>query len=207
MARNSTTYDVFIAYDYPQSETAKVVADALRSHGLTVFYDTEQLAAETNFEDALWQAMAESHALVAILPEDISSSWLAFELGAAKAWNKPIYAVSAFSSHKNVPPSLRSIQVFPTTRVDEIAYSIASTSEPLTDDDVSHLGEAYQAEGVAVDELLLQPQRLEKLVKQFNKTSGRHMAGEQVMWNLLRLRKQSRLPVLTNRGSKPRKRI
>lgn len=200
MARNSATYDVFIAYDHRDSTSAKAVADVLRSHGLTVFYDAQQIAAGSNFEDALWQAMAESHALVVVLPEEINSAWLAFELGAAKAWNKPIYAVSAYSSHKNLPASLRDIHVLPTARADEIAYSIASTSEPLTDDDVQHLGQAYLAAGLAVDQLLLQPQRLETLVKQFNNASGRQMAGEQVMWHMLRLRKQGRLPVLKKRN-------
>ncbi len=200
MARNSATYDVFIAYDHRDSASAKAVADILRSHGLSVYYDAQQIAVSSDFEDALWQAMAESHALVVVLPEEINSSWLAFELGAAKAWNKPIYAVSAYSSHKNMPASLRAVQILPTSRADEIAYSIASTSEPLTDDDVSHLGQAYLAAGMAVDQLLLQPQRLETLVTEFNVASGRHMAGEQVMWHLLRLRKQGRLPVLKKRN-------
>lgn len=199
MVKNNATYDVFIAYDHRDAADAQAVADVLHSHGLNVFFDAQQLVAGTNLEDATWEAMAESHALVVVLPKQINSSWLAFELGAAKAWNKPIYAVSAYSSHQNLPATLRKVQILPTSRTDEIARRIATTTDPLTDDDIKHLRDAYIAIGLSVDQLLLQPKQLAKLVKHFNKTSGRHMAGEQVMWHMLRLRKQGHLPVLKKR--------
>ena len=52
--------------------------------------DTDQ-----SFENLIWEAMSESQALVAIIPETDPSASIAFELGAAKAWNKPIYAVAS----------------------------------------------------------------------------------------------------------------
>ncbi len=200
MAKNSVTYDVFIVYDRRDAQTAACVADVLRTHGLTVFLDVEQLSPGMSIEDSIWQAMAESHAFVVVVPEAILSSWLAFELGAAKAWNKPIYAVSAFAAHNNIPVSLRDFQILPVSRVDEIAQSITNTSAPLSEDDIVHLGDAYAATGVTVDQLLLQPQQLAALVKQFNKKSGRKMSGEQIMWHMLRLRKQAKLPVLKKRN-------
>jgi hypothetical protein len=200
MAKNSPTYDVFVVYDRRDAPTAVSVVDVLRAHGLAVFFDVQQIAPGANIEDAIWQAMAESHALVVVLPEEIASSWLAFELGAAKAWNKPIYAVSAFSAHKNIPASLRGVQVLPLSRVEEIAQSIATTSDRLSEEDIAHLGDAYASTGVAVDQLLLQPQQLAAVVKQFNKKSGRKMSGEQIMWHMLRLRKQAMLPVLKKRN-------
>ncbi len=200
MVKNSATYDVFIVYDRRDATTAADVAHVLEADGLTVFFDMQQIEPGTNIEDAIWQAMAESHALVVVLPEEIVSSWLAFELGAAKAWNKPIYAVSAFSAHKNIPASLRDVPVLPFSRVEEIAQSIANTSHPLSEEDIAHLGEAYASTGVTVDQLLLQPQQLATLVKQFNKKAGRKMSGEQIMWHMLRLRKQAKLPVLKKRN-------
>lgn len=200
MAQNSGIYDVFIAYDHRDAAAAKAVADVLRARGLTVFYDAQEIAAGTNLEDAIWEAMADSHALVAVLPEEVGSSWLAFELGAAKAWNKPIYAVSEYSTHPKLPAALREIQILPTSRADEIALSIASTTNPLTEDEIKHLSDAYVATGVTVDQLMMQPQQLANLVKHFNRKCGRQMAGEQVMWHMLRLRKQRRLPVLGKRN-------
>lgn len=199
MARNSATYDVFIAYDRRDSEIAKGIAEVLRSYNLAVFVDIQQLSPAANLEDAIWQAMAESRALVVVLPEDAGSAWLAFELGAAKAWNKPIYAVSASTTHRNLPAALRDISIIPPSRASEIALSIAGSADPLTEAEIKHVGAAYVATGLSVDQLLMQPQQLAKVVKQFNKKSGRRMAGEQVMWHLLRLRKQGKLPTLDKR--------
>lgn len=194
--KNNNTYDVFIVYDRRDEPTATAVADVLRAHGLTVFFNVQQIALETNIEHAIWDAMAESRALVVVLPEENASSWLAFELGAANAWNKPIYAVSAYTAHKNIPAALRDEQVLPLARADEIAQSIVTTSDPLSEEDIAHLGDAYESTGVALDHLSLQPQKLAALVKQFNKKSGRKMSGEQIMWNMIRLRKQAKLPKL-----------
>lgn len=200
MVKNSAIYDVFMVCDRRDAPTAASIADVLSAHGLTVFRVKQKIAAGTNTEDAIWQAMAESHALVVVLPEKIASSWQAFELGAARAWNKPIYAVSAFSAPENIPASLRDVPVLPISRVEEIAQSIAAASHPLSEEDVAHLGEAYASTGVTVDQLLLQPQQLATLVRQFNKKSGRKMSSEQVMWHMLRLRKQGKLPGLKKRN-------
>jgi hypothetical protein len=196
MVSSNNTFDVFVAYDLRDRVTATQVAELLRARGLAVFHDVQQVPTGTNVEDAIWHAMAESQALVVILPEDISSTSLAFELGAAKAWNKPIYAVSAYSSHTNIPPALRGVTVLPVTRVAEIADSIASATDPLSQSEISLLGQSYTSARLPVDQLLLQPQKLADLVADFNKKSGRQLSGEQVMWHLLRLRKQSRLPAL-----------
>lgn len=196
MAKNKLAYDVFVAFDRGDATLASKVADAMRSRGLKVFVDTTELPSGTDVEGAIWQAMAESHALVVVLPEQVNLSWLAFELGAAKAWNKPIYAVSAYNSHQNIPVTLRGVEILPITRVDEIGKSIVGTFDPLSDEDITQLGKAYSLIGIPVDQLSLSPQQLMKLVALFNRTSGRQLSGEQVLSHLLRLRKQSKLPVL-----------
>jgi hypothetical protein len=204
MATINATYDVFIAHDRRDLSTANGVADVLRSHGLTVFVDIDEATVGGNLEDIIWQAMAESNALVVILPMEVNSSWLAFELGAAKAWNKSIYAVSVYSTHRNIPAPLRDVQVLPVARADEIATSIVSTSDPLSEEYILQLGAAYTAVGVTTDQLLLQPQQLAELVKRFNKTAGCKMSGEQVMRHILRLRKRGILPGLSDRNTTKR---
>jgi len=196
MTTNKTTFDVFISYSHASYETAKEVAEILRSRGITVYYNSKDSPIGSNIEDITWEAMAESHALVVVLPEQVNSPWLTFELGAAKAWNKPIYAVSAFSSHQNLPVLLRNIEILPISRAEEIADSISSTTQPLTQEDIQNLFICYSESGLSVDQLLTQPKQLSRLVNLFNKKCSKHMSGEQVMCHLLRLRKQGSLPSL-----------
>lgn len=199
MKRNDATYDVFIAFDHRNLATAKGVAETLRSYGLEVLLDTQQLPPGDKFEDALWQAMAESYALVVVLPEGEGSGWISFALGAAKAWNKPIYAVSDVSTHAVVPATLRNHEIFPVSRLSEVALSIVRSSNPLSAAEIELLGNLYQKRGVSADQLLSHPQHLGKLADDFNAASGRQMAGEELMRHFLRLRKRGLLPSLSQR--------
>jgi TIR domain len=202
MPPDNSTFDVFIAYNHRDLKHAIQAAELLRSYGLAVFVDSQGIPAGARTEDAVWQAMAESHAVVAIVPEDAPASWMAFELGAAKAWNKPLYAVATTSSIGRPPVALRHVSILPLSRLDEIARSILDSREPMSDEDQRHLSEAYRRTGVSVDQLALQPQQLATLVKDFNRRARRHLSGEQVMWLLLRLRKQRALPALSKRATK-----
>ena len=150
-------------------------------------------------EDAIWEALAESYAVVAIIPEDAPASWMAFEAGAAKAWNKPVYGVAATATVPPAAATLQNVTILPASRVDEIAKLILESAEPISDGDRQRLGEAYSRIGVPVDQLPLQPQQLAKLVKLFNQHSGRQLSGEQIISLLLRFRKRGGLPSLGKR--------
>lgn len=201
MAKNSKPFDVFISFNHPDKKHAAAVADVLRSYGLVVFFDPQEIKAGETTEGVIWDAMAESHALVVVVPENAPSSWMAVELGAARAWNKPIFAISAKPTVGRPPAAFQHIQILPLSRSDEIAQSINSSREPISDDDQKRLGESYQKIGVTVDQLALQPHHLAKLIKDFNRRSGKKMSGEQVMSLLLRLRKRRALPALEKRQS------
>lgn len=202
MASKSNTFDVYIAYNSDDREHAATVARILQSFGLTVFYDLQVLESGSSFEDVIWQAMAESYSLVVVVPAGAASSWLGFELGVARAWNKPIYAVSA-NATIDLPLALKNVPVLPISRSEEIARSIRESLKPITDEDRSHLFSAYERIGVTVDQLSLQPRYLGELVKDFNKRSGKQLSGEQIMWLLLRMRKQrDGLPPLNKRTRK-----
>ncbi|TKJ35941.1 MAG: hypothetical protein CEE38_13085 [Planctomycetes bacterium B3_Pla] len=201
MAKNRPTYDVFIAYNHRDKEFAVTAANVLRSYGLSVFFDIQELPRGAKVEDAIWEAMAESHALVIMLSGDAPTSSMAFELGAARAWNKPIYGV-ATSNLAPIPVVLKQIKVLPIARIEEVAQSILDSQEPISEDDKLHLNEAIQKAGISVDKLAVQPQHLSNVVEDFNMRSGRKMSGEQVMWLLLRLRKQGGLSLLRARTRK-----
>jgi TIR domain len=197
MAKTDNSYDVFVAYDHRDRARASTVVDVLQSYGLKVFFEPASLGAM--HEDAIWEALVECKALVLMLPLDANSSWFAFEIGAASAWNKPIYAVSAHVNTTELPFSLKYATVLPISRADEIARAVLAGKEPIASEDQRYLEEAYQKVGVAVDQLALQPQHLTKLVKEYFRRSGKKASGEQVLLQLLRNRKRGILKPLKNR--------
>lgn len=198
MVKNSKLYDVFISFDRRDVAKAREIADIMRSFDLSPFPDDFDAMVESP-EDLLWDAMSLSRALVVVVPNlENPTSKIAFEVGASKAWNKPIYLVAS-SAPDVVPVFLRDAPLFPFSRANEVAASIIASAKPLTDFEVDTLGNVYSTVGVAADQLLLEPSRLEQVVKNFNKKSGREMAGEELMSHLLRLRKQGKLPQLSKR--------
>src|SRR5580704_7264515 len=94
MPKAKTTIDVFISHSHRDAAISAELARVLRSYDLRVFTDAEVVGGQS-IEDAIWEAMSESQALVALIPEGDPSAWIAFELGAAKAWNKPIFAIAS----------------------------------------------------------------------------------------------------------------
>lgn len=193
MPRSKPTYDVFIAHNRRDVDAAVEIADVLRSYELTAFVDTTEVDAGEKLEEIVWEAMAESTALVAIIPEDVTSAWMAFELGAAKAWNKPVYALAAQGSFHTLPISLQDVTIYPLSRAYEVALAIKRSAQPLSREDEEHLAEAYKEVGIPSDQLALQPKNLAKLVKTFHKRSGIQVSGEQIMSLVLRLRKRGRI--------------
>ena len=93
MPKKELSFDVFISHSHRDAAVSAEIARVLRSYDLRVFMDADVGVAQA-VEDVIWEAMSESQALVAVIPETDPSAWSAFELGAAKAWNKPIYAVA-----------------------------------------------------------------------------------------------------------------
>jgi hypothetical protein len=195
MAKNKPTFDVFISHSHRDREFSAEIARVLRSYDLKVFGDADIAPGERS-EDTIWEAMAESQALVAVIPETESSAWSAFELGAAKAWNKPIYAIASNPTTARLPSSLQGMAIYSPTRIDEIAQEIKRSSRSLSESEKAVLIDEYQRIGVPIDELVLQPGHLSRLTKEFKRHSKREIAAEELVRNLLRLRKRGALPRL-----------
>src|SRR5258708_7912237 len=111
MVRNAPIFDVFISHNHSDTQTAADVAAALKSYELEAFLDANLPISVAKSEDAIWEAMAECRALIAIIPSDTIGASMAFELGAAKGWNKPIYGVTTQASLRNLPAALYNVQV------------------------------------------------------------------------------------------------
>lgn len=57
------------------------------------------------------------------------------ELGAATAWNKPIFVLLNGPASTRLPEALQSYQVFPPNRLDEVLTQIRRSLEPITDEE------------------------------------------------------------------------
>jgi TIR domain-containing protein len=191
MAKDISTVDVFMSYSQRDAALADEMAGVLRSLGLNVFPGAG-IAKGQNTEDAIWEAMAESKAVLAIVKEEEPSASILFELGAAKAWNKPVYFVAANPSAR-LPAGVRGMTIYPPSRIEEIGQEIKRHSHELSEADRAVLVEEYHRIGVPVDQLALQPKYLSRLTKQFKKRAKREIASEELVRTLLLLRKRGAL--------------
>ena len=192
MTKDLSTIDVFMSYSQRDAAVADQMASALRSLGLNVF-TAAGIATGHNNEDAIWEAMAESKAVLAIVTEVEPSAWIAFELGAAKAWNKPVYVVGSNPVAARLPAGVHGMMIYPPSRIEEIGQEIKRHSDKLSEAEQAVLVEEYHRIGVPVDQLALQPMYLSRLTKQFKKRAKRDIASEELVRTLLLLRKRGAL--------------
>jgi hypothetical protein len=198
MSTKVATYDVFLSYSLPEARSADLVQRALEEGGLDVFNLASAQAGE-NIEDLLWQALAESAALVVITPpEGAPASQVVFEVGAFTAWHKPIYVVHSGGGTVRLPSYLAEFPVFPLSRIDDVVQSIKRTIEQsfsqFSDDQRKALVETYQELGTPLDRLLADPALIERVARAFHKRCGTHYSGERLVQELLRVRKRGDLP-------------
>jgi hypothetical protein len=192
MAVDRKTYDVFVSYATRDASLALDIANACRASGLEAFTYTEIRAGE-NFSDALWEALAESRALLTILSPSGPTPTMAIEIGAARAWNKPIYAVVTDPSSLPIPSALSGIQLYTVGRIEDVIQAIKLGVQQLSEEDRSYLIQLYSTLGVPVDRLALDPKHLEELVRKFRAGRGREVSGERLLSELIRLRKNGKL--------------
>jgi hypothetical protein len=87
---------VFIAHTSQDAEWARQLRERLRAAGIDAWLDETDLAAGTDWAEAVRDAMAESSHVVFLVGRGAAgSNWLAFELGMALAAKKPIIPVLA----------------------------------------------------------------------------------------------------------------
>lgn len=192
--QTATTYDVFLSYPMTEAGLADSVARALQQAGLDVFWHERFDAGE---KDAIWHALAESAALIAIVPsESPLASSVAVEVGAFKAWRKPIYVIQAARGSIKLPTYLADCPVYPLSRVDDVVESIKRGLTSLSEADRDVLATVYREVGMPTDELLFDPIAIELLSLKFSERCGKMVAGERLVQELLRLRKGGKLPRL-----------
>lgn len=192
MADVSKTYDVFISHSAEDAGLAGEIANACRANGLSALTFADLLPG-TNLSDALWEALAESRAVLAVLSRSGPTPSMAIELGAARAWNKPIFGIVADPTFTDLLPGLSGIPLYPAGRVEDVIRAIKLSGKELSEEDRSLLARLYTEVGVSVDQLALDPGQLEELVNGFRAGTGKAVPGERLLSELLRMRKQGKL--------------
>lgn len=198
MSTSAPTYDVFLSCGKDGADIAAFVEQKLSESGLTVFNICDAHAGEP-IVDVLWEALAESAALVAIItPSTEDRSSLAVEVGAALAWHKPVYVLT--QGEVTLPSYLAHSQARPASEIAAVAREIRRGSVPLSDDHRRILMDLYRKMAIPTDLLIRRPKAIDRLTNAFRKATGLQYPGERLLRELLRLRKQAMLPTLRRRN-------
>lgn len=194
-----TEYDVFLSHGTHDTGIAGVVKNALSDADLEVF-SVQSVKPENSFTELWRDALAECSAVVLILTRStLGSSNLAFEVGAAMAWNKPIYVIHDGIADSEIPRYLDDLKLCQISNLPQIVKEIAKSQEPISEEDRETLMNVYEEFGIPTDQLLCKPLDLRELSEQYNKISHSILSGERLIRELIRLRKQGKLPRVLKR--------
>ena len=187
------SFDVFISHAIGDSVVAREIAEACRTSGLEAVSNADLPPREKRWNDTLWEALAESRAMLTILSPAGPTPSMSVEIGAAKAWSKPIFAVTAEPSSTRLPIALAGVPLYSMGRIEDVISAIKTSAQQMTDDDRLALADVYANSDVTVDQLALKPGSLDTLVKGYQAATGKTASGERLLSELLRMRKQGRL--------------
>src|SRR5438445_788540 len=180
------TYDVFISHAASDSDVASEIAAGLDSAGLETFH-AGTVGPDTNISEAIWEALAESRALIAIISPDVPTHAMGMvEIGGAAAWNKPIFLLLNGPSSTRLPAALSTYPVYPINRLEEVIQAIRSGFDPLTEHERDLLGTIYQDLSIPADQLSQSPKALRDLTTQFHKMTHKQFSGERLFPAILR---------------------
>ena len=202
MSSKPKTYDVFLSYALSDRHTAEKIARVLREAGLDVF-DASGLELGADVGDAIWRALGETEAFLAILPSDgaISANNV-LELGAATAWRKPIFVVSPGNGSVPIPSYLAKYEIYPTSRIIDVINAIRKGQKPLSRRERDILSDLYVEMRTPTDQLLRRPALLEELAVKYSLRAKSPMSGERLLHEMMRLRKKGGWPAIKATGGK-----
>lgn len=131
---------------------------------------------------------------------------MGIELVAARAWNKPIFAILTDPATAQLPPAMAEIPLYTVGNIDDVIRAIKASGDELSDHDRSVLAELYFEAQTSVDNLALNLEDLHDWVKRFTTMTRKSVPGERLLSELLRMRKQGKLvhgqPASTGRPRK-----
>lgn len=196
MPRLKLIYDVFISHSARDRDVAEEIAAQLQEAGITAFFDVADSRVGENVEKRFWEALSESRALIAVFSDVGAYQFLGLAIGAAFAWNKPVFIVLNAPPTTRLPEILQSFPVFPVSRISDLVEHVLALQAPLGDEAVDALKDAYVHIGIPTDKLNTSPNSLQDLTKRVNERTASTHSGEVLLRELLRLRKRGELPRL-----------
>ena len=189
--------DVFLSYSSADWKVARQVARTMEAKGLRVFPPSQRV----NDPGKTWSpvnrnAISEARAFVVILTrQSLDSTGILFHFGAALMWNMPVYVLLDGLKKSDVPKALRRASVHALQDLADVVNSIdQKASDILSAEQMKTLTAVYRDVGVPTDELLSNPDALEKLASRFNRAARVDFEPERLLKELIRLRKTRRLP-------------
>lgn len=197
MTKRHEDYDVFLSYSFADRPAAETVRHSLIQAGLQVF-DPGFVKRGVSLAEAIWHALAVSEALVVVIPQDgAPTPNTAAELGAAMAWEKPIYLIRQENGRSGTPSFLSGHAVYPVSRIDDVANAIKRGQKPLSPEEQDVLKKVYLEMRTPTDQFLLDPALLDQLAQKFGTRARSRIGGERLLYEMIRLRKEGRWPRLT----------
>jgi hypothetical protein len=197
MATTAKIYDVFVSHSSAERETAEVIAKSLEAAGLTTFH-LGSVEHSDKLSEAVWEALADSFAVIALVsPEFRDSANVMLEIGAASAWNKPIYVIVKEPESAFPNGVLRKYPAYPLSRLDDVIAAIKAGMEPLTEEERGVLTDIYAKIAVPADLLSQSSKSLGEISQEFRQRTKKAYPGERLLYELLRLRKRGGLPRLS----------
>lgn len=125
--------DVVVFHAPRDMEIVELLTQELIKAGLAVSC-ISTLKPDEDFLDQLRVSLVECHAVVILLTRSqMESPNLAVEVGAAMAWNKPIYVLHDGLSVSEIPDYLQRFHIRPLNRISEVVAEIAASRKPLSD--------------------------------------------------------------------------
>ena len=197
--------DVFISHAASDWVTASRLRRQLADFDIRAVYHRRKAGVE--WQDMVWRSLDEADAVIILLTEaGLKSPWITFEAGAAAGRQKSVYVVRFGVLERKIPKYLRRYRQFRWREVEKLAKSIQNASRPLSLADRRQLMERYAQLGVPSDRLLREPSVLDSLTEAFNRATGKALAPERVLQELIKLRKRAMLPVVRRKSKKLHKR-
>jgi hypothetical protein len=192
MVDRKRSFDIFISYAGQDSALADQLATACRAAGLSSF-STNDIPAGDNADEILWEALAESKAFLAIISRATPTAYMGIELGAALAWNKPIFGIVEEASSRP-PAGFPAMRLYPASRIDDVIHAVKAADADLTNDDREQLKLVYQELAVPLDKFATELDTLRQLTDQFRRKTNKDVSQERLLAELLRMRKAGKLP-------------
>lgn len=192
----STIYDVFITHGSRDRGIADLVGRALTDAGLEVYAIHESQPDEDELSEMRTELAGCSAFVVILTQSTVKSPNVAFEIGMALAWNKPVFVLFDGISKSDISQYLRGYRVASVSKLSQVVRDIKKVHEPFSESGRETLTDVYCDIGVATDRLLGQPLLVRELAEEYNKRTKSTLGGEKLVQELIRLRKQGKLPKL-----------